>query len=100
MRKSDPHHCNKCGALLTDGGLCRVEHFDPSFTVRRHELIGRSHTGKLAAPVSLMDAIRQGAMDEVVDYLTTKPAGSPPGLRDIGAEMGMPPILVRTEGAA
>lgn len=47
-------------------------------------------------PKSMLDSIRQGAMDEVVGYLTTKPLGLPPGLRDLGAEMGMEPIKQTT----
>jgi len=55
MRKSDPLHCNKCGYPLTAVGLCD-QNCTPVPTlktprIRLDKIIGRSHTGRLAASV-------------------------------------------------
>ena len=59
MRKSDPYHCNKCGEPLTMGGYCREEHAIVK-AVPKTELIGRTHLGRLAAPV-LIEPTREVA---------------------------------------
>jgi hypothetical protein len=52
MRKSDPRHCNKCGAPLTSGGFCEASHVAVvKHRVLQTERIGQTHVGRLSAPV-------------------------------------------------
>jgi hypothetical protein len=51
VRKSDPLRCNKCGYPLTAHGMCDQD--CAPIPTPAAALIGRSHTGRLAAPVGI-----------------------------------------------